>query len=359
MGIFLKLASEETATTTGIPSTELVFFRSTFQGSLVVIGMIGSRQRENGRLLIANPFGQSIREIKVVVARGVIGGIGFLFYFYSIKTLPLGDAITLFSLYPILTIFLARCVLNEPISIYQLCAAVACVIGATLIAGPSFLQYDDTTAAGTGMLLPSSSDTCNPLGYLTALLGSFFGASVIVLVRKAGKLGVHTLQLLFSWATCGILFSLLFGFSAVGQRLEGPWYIPQSNTEWWYILGMCSTGSVAHFLMNYAIRLGPAGLSAIARSSDLVWAYVWQVILFHRVPTDLTIMGVVLIVIALGGIAVQKVGEERRRKDELDCDGGGGGGGKKEKGEYEAFVLTVEKGDATETTLLLPGDNHS
>jgi len=301
MGVFLKLASE-----TGMPSTQLVFFRAIFQGSFVVIGMLVCRQRDNGCLLILNPFGQSSRQAKVVISRGAVGGIGFILYFYSIKALPFGDAVTLFSLYPIVTIFLARCMLDEPIMCTKLIAAFACAVGATLIAGPSFLLQRD----GNDTMVQTS--TYNPLGYFTALLGSFFGALVVVLIRMAGKIGVHTLQLLFSWCVFGMLFSILVGMSTVGKELEGAWQFPQSTVHWLYILGMCSMGSIAHFLFNYAIKLGPAGLSAITKSSDIVWAYMWEVIIFHQVPTSSTLIGVTFILLALAWTALLKVNEERK-----------------------------------------------
>mmetsp|Transcript_26975 Transcript_26975/g.62066 ORF Transcript_26975/g.62066 Transcript_26975/m.62066 type:complete len:374 (-) Transcript_26975:323-1444(-) len=301
MGCFLKLASE-----TGIPSTELVFIRVTFQGTIIVVMMMfvgesDDSSSDTSRALIWKPFGASRDVVIVVLTRGFFGGIGFILYFYSIKALPIGDAITLFSLYPIITIFLARLILGEQIKPWNLVAAGVSAIGAICIAQPSFLFHSNDAS-----LEPKP----NLFGYVTASFGSIFGALVMVLIRKAGKAGAHTLQLFFSWGTFGISFSLLF--SLLFNGLEGSWRFPPQDSLW-YLLGMCSFGSVAHFLMNYAGKNAPAGLGSIMRSTDIVWAYLVEIIVFHQVPNTLTRIGVTLVVVSLIIVAIQKVKDQRKK----------------------------------------------
>ena len=115
-----------------------------------------------------------------------MGGLSFVLYFHSIKALPLGDAMTFLSLNPIHTMILARIFLKEQIRCIQVLATITSITGAILIAGPSFF-------------VPMSDESdyekdINPMGYVTAFIGSFFGACVITLIRKAGTLGVSTLR---------------------------------------------------------------------------------------------------------------------------------------------------------------------
>jgi drug/metabolite transporter (DMT)-like permease len=323
MGCFLKLASA-----TGLPSTQLVFFRATFQGFFVIIGLIVFRAKteaeggktplaegENERTctvphgprttnrLICSPFGGTSTVRKIVLARGCVGGLGFVLYFYTISVLPLGDAVTLLSMYPIITIFFARIFLGEIARTTHLLAAVASITGALLIARPRFLfggSVDDD---------PDASGGVQWFGYVTAALGSCAGSAVFILIRKAGTVGAHTLQLLFSWVCFGTIFSLAFGI--LQSKHNGEWRLPPSRTSWMYVLGLCSIGSAAHFLMNYAGRLTPAGLASITRSSGLMWAYMFEVLIFKEVPKASTIVGVVLIVMSLVAITLQKVRDER------------------------------------------------
>ena len=209
MGMFLQYTGRF-----GIPSNEMVFLRAVFQGMLVVGCMIHFRidcadedttdEEEVGKMIavplydareekkldegdqllqtqatygladveivqvqgarttriIFRPFGSNMTQVKIVVLRGFIGGLGFCNYYYTLSTLKLGDATTLLSLYPIVTIFLAYYVLNEAIKPAQLVAAVLSVLGGVLISRPSFVFGSD------------DSSTRPLLGYVTAIIGS-------------------------------------------------------------------------------------------------------------------------------------------------------------------------------------------
>lgn len=126
----------------------------------------------------------------------MVGGFGFVCYYYAISTLKLGDALALFSLHPILTVLLAFTVLGEPLSTTHVVAVVASAVGAVWIAQPSWLFH-------TG----ENNDTTGPhaMGVAAALVGTSCGAATFCLIRLAGKSGAHTLQLLFSWVVFGIV----------------------------------------------------------------------------------------------------------------------------------------------------------
>lgn len=333
--------------------------RSIFQGAIVFVGLCTQRQKQPEteeedeaeietetetritnsnetanetqdsvkpppKLLICNPFGTSRRVIRIVALRGLFGGLGFINYFFSIKALPLGDAITLFSLYPIHTLFLAYFFLGEKIRMTHIIATAASVIGALFIAGPTFLLPSsseteplETESLESDFSLSESDNTknndtnyYNPIGYITAVLGSFFGAIVITLIRKAGTLGVTAIQLIFSWAVFSAIFSLLFGY-VIFDKIEGRWIVPPNTTCWLYILAVCIIGSMAHFLLNYAGRISPAGLSSIVRSSDILFAYIGQIWVFGEVPTIYTMVGVIFVLSSLVVVALQKYNDEK------------------------------------------------
>ncbi len=249
------------------------------------------------------PIGKAGTERKVILLRGLIGGaFGFSCYFYSIKTLPLGDAITLLSLYPIYTILMANFFLNEPITCRHVIITLLSVIGGVLIAGPSFLRRSTNPP----------SEMYNPLGYVTSFVGGTFIASVTILVRKAGTLGIHTLQLLFSWCLFGIAGSIIIGMT-FGRSIEGEWVIPVQSEAWLLLFYTCAIGTVAHGLVNYAGRFVPAGLCSIIRSTDILWAYLLEVFVFHQVLTSTTIVGVALVLTSMTMIAWGKIQQEQNR----------------------------------------------
>jgi drug/metabolite transporter (DMT)-like permease len=283
-GAFVKLGHIEG----GLPSTELVFARGIFQGGCIVLGLYMSKDEKNQRL-INYPFGKGTAAKQLVWARGIIGGFGFLLDYHCMAVLPLGDAITLMSLYPFLTIFLARAFLGEEIKLLHLAVTTSSLIGAVFIAQPTFVFGKGSTD------LPSSS-----LGYVTGCLGSVCMACVVTLIRKAGNIGVHTFQLLLAWALLGTIFSVLMG------PLEGQWKLPSSPLIWWYVMGVCGVGAGAHLVLNYAGRLAPAGLVSVVRASDIMWAYACEILIFEQLPNTYTWIGVVLVLGSLLAIAIEK-----------------------------------------------------
>lgn len=327
MGVFLKKAASY-----DIPSTELVFFRAMFQGSLVLIGMFhfkeepiqGIEQDESDDphhvasstciqqyepdILIRYPFGRTKFEQKVVLCRGVVGACGFICAFYSIKSLPLGDSITVFSMYPVYTIFMGKFFLGEPIRWIHIVASLLSVVGAVFITGPSFLLFQDVQEEEEEE--EEHDEQYNPMGYIAAFLGGIFAAGVFIFIRKAGKLGLHTLQLLSSWSLFGAILSLVFGMTWF-KSLEGSWIVPPSGMARWYILAYCFIGSIAHFLLNYAGRFCNAGVGSIVRSSDILWAYLYQVFVFDETPHLATIVGVLFIIVSLTLIAIDKIQYEK------------------------------------------------
>lgn len=290
-GVFVKLSSSG-----GLPSTEIVFIRGVFQGGMVLIGMVYTEDQNSPskKTLIYQPFGPPGIGRQVVLARGILGGAGFLFDYHCMTVLPLGDAISLMSLYPIITILLARVFLGEQIKPLHIAVTIASIVGCICIAQPTFL------------FASHQMTTSSTIGYLSGILGSCCLSCVVTLIRKAGTIGVHALQLLISWATFGLIYSLILGFV-----LGGDWIVPPSTLIWLHIFGVCSVGAAAHFLLNFAGRIAPAGLVSVVRSSDIMWAYLWEIIIFHQHPNGWTWMGVLLVLASLVAIAVQKVGEQR------------------------------------------------
>jgi drug/metabolite transporter (DMT)-like permease len=324
MAAFLQMAV--TASGGRVSSTELVLIRAVVQGLVVVVAMIVCRDETTGKRFIWIPLGQTRAMQKLVIARGMVGGAGFLLYYYTIRVLPLGDATTLLSLNPVLTVVVAPLVLPQDEPTWQtshLVAAVASVIGCLLMTQPTFLfpPHDNDFDDDDNIEISKATTTNCSIGYVTAILGACTGAVVFLLIRRAGQTGVHTLQLLFSWVLFGILFSLCI---SIGVPLVSSLFSTPSNDEtnimmilqsalvwppqaaWPYIAGMSVVGTGAHFLLNYAARLAPAGLSSLMRTSGIVWAFFFEWLFFDATPDPLVTLGVLLIVGSLAAIALEK-----------------------------------------------------
>jgi len=67
-------------------------------------------------------------------------------------------------------------------------------------------------------------------------------------------------------------------------------------------------------MFNFAGKLAPAGLGAIAKSSDIVWAYLIEVFLFGQKPTWTTWLGVFLVICSL--VLIEVVQTPKNKKSE-------------------------------------------
>jgi len=298
-GAYVKLAH-----TAGLPSTELVFARGVFQGLLIVYGLYVSKD-DMGVRLTRYPFGRGPAQRRIVFWRGFLGGMGFLLDYHAMAVLPLGDAMTLMSLYPFLTIFLARIFLNEEIKPLHVVVSITSFLGAVFIGQPTFIF-------GQG----DSTGVLSRWGYVTGLLGSVCLACILTLIRKGGLLGLHTCQLLLSWALFGVVFSVL-----IGPSYEGRWVWPSSAQVWSYVSGVCIVGAGTHFMLNYSGKLAPAGLVSVVRASDILWAYLIEIYWFGQRPNALTLVGVTFVLGSVLAVAVEKIrGSRELHKKLLNVD---------------------------------------
>jgi len=293
MGIFTKKCAEK-----GVPSTEMTLIRACGQAIIVVFPLAWILKVP---LLPPKPV-----RLKVAL-RGIVGCIGFQCYFRTIQCLPLGDAITLFSIYPAFTVFLAIPFLGERLNIKKVIAVVLSTVGAVCIAQPKFLFGNSEWRKPT-----VSTRDCLEMGYASAFFGSFSGACVLIIIRNLGN-DVHTIHLIFSWFVFTSIGSLLLYF------IDEDWVFPEGE-ECLDMLLMILFGSAAHYTMNYAARLCHAGAGSIMRSTDVVWAYLWQITIFNVSPDILAIVGAILVftsgmIIALSKDRVSKPGSTLLEKD--------------------------------------------
>jgi len=288
MGIFIKRASDE-----GISSFQLVFIRAVFQG-VPVFGFIMYKRIP----FFGNP------EIRPwVVARGIIGGFASIIYYTTIVLLPLGDSVTLLSIHPVVTVLIARVVLKEPVTIVKIVAVFMCTIGAVLIAQPVFIFGRQQTRDD------EYSDHAW-IGYITAVVGTILEAFIFVIIRRAKE--AHAAQLIWSFCVWSILLSVLLGNTMMRMKLP-------STQAWMHIIPMCLLGLCGHTLLNYAGRLAPAGPASLIRSSDVVFAYIWEFTIFGEAINWVTILGAFIIMLGIITIAYSKYSQSRNQRVNLSA----------------------------------------
>ena len=69
------------------------------------------------------------------------------------------------------------------------------------------------------------------------------------------------------------------------------------------------------FLLSYAGRKLNATVTAVLRLSDVLWAYLWEVVIFGQHPSISTIFGVILCISSAVLIVWDNVRQQRRAKN--------------------------------------------
>jgi len=266
-GLFLQLANDDGL---GFQIGELIFARCFSQLVVSAIYIFLTDTEWVGRP------GERIP----VILRGLFGGICTGLWFYATIVLPLGDAIALISLHPVLTCFLSWCILSEHLNIVHFASLALCIVGAFLICQPDFMFHENL------------DDRETHLGYIAAFSAALCYTVIFICMRSA---------------QASDPFSLMFSLAIFGSLL-GAWLTYHeahtfSGNKMFLALAILS-GLLSQWTLNYAGRKARAGLGSIVRCSDIVWAYGFEILIFHEDVNLYTIIGFLSVLLSVFFVGV-------------------------------------------------------
>ncbi|CAI6368773.1 unnamed protein product [Macrosiphum euphorbiae] len=230
-----------------------------------------------------NPFPKGHR--LMLLLRAFAGATTVSLIFYAIRHMPLADASVIVFSVPVMVAIFARIFLKEPCGLFHYFTLFLTMIGVLLITRPPFL-------------FGQSTKQYNFLAPLAALLSTFFGAIVYILLRTLKDL--HFSVIMVTFATYSIIQTTSMAW-ATGNLC---W--PKSGTEIILIVALGVFSFSASTLITIASQFEEAGLVAIARTVDVVFAFVWQIIFFDQVPCIFSIIGAVLVISSVVLIGLRK-----------------------------------------------------
>ncbi|KAJ1920370.1 hypothetical protein H4219_001345 [Mycoemilia scoparia] len=278
------------------PSLEIVFFRSVVQ---LIGGCIGAMMAG------VNPLGPPSSEKPNVrwwlTLRGFGGALGVACHFTGITMLPLSDASVFFSTVPIMTALIAYFVLGEPYTLVDQIISVLCVLGVVLISKPASIfstlpivgsYYNIADASVTGGLLGGEQEdkVTKIWGACFSLAGAFCAATAYIIIRRIGK-GVHyTVQVVHLGLHLTLVSVVAMYFS--GQAVK----IPTAFSEWAMLLSVGLTSVFLQMFLTVGLQLAPAGPATLVRNLDVVFSYIFSIVLFNEIPDFIGILGSILVV---------------------------------------------------------------
>jgi len=210
----------------------------------------------------------------LLALRGFFGVGGLICFYTSLALLPLADATTIHYTNPIMVALAAGLFLSERISKGVVIGTVLCVIGVVLVSRPGFLFGGDAYPV---------------MGVIAALGGAIFSAAAYTTVRKLGQ-SDHPVVVVF-W------------FPLIAFPIVLPWAIWTGSVPNWsemlILLGVGISTQFAQVRMTQGLRLESAARATSMTYLQVVFAFIWGILLFKEVPSWTAILGAVLIVGAL------------------------------------------------------------
>lgn len=228
-----------------------------------------------------NPYPSGKR--LMLLLRSFVGTTGLMLSFYAFRHMPLADSSVIVFSVPVFVAIFARIFLKEPCGFFNVVTIVLTLVGVLLITRPPFvfgthipsLASDDQTA---------STDLWAAVAAFSATL---FGANVYVLLR----------------ALKGLHFSVImtnFGAFALIQTVGVSWTLgalcwPQCGIERLLVVALALFSFGGQILLTLSLQFEQAGPVALARSADIVFAFIWQVLFFKEIPNVYSLAGAFLV----------------------------------------------------------------
>jgi drug/metabolite transporter (DMT)-like permease len=224
----------------------------------------------------------------ILFLRSVIGYGGIAFGFLAIELIPVGDATVLVMLAPMITSFLAIFILGEPWKLPEILATCVSLIGATLVARPSFIF--------------GGLSTSNPLGVVFALISSVASGAAYICVRLLGTTAkMPWYHVVFAQALGQIFLSIPSAYLS-GQTIQ----FNLSTYEFLSIfIGGC-IGAFSQMFMTLGMQKEKSARSTVMRMSDVIFGFVWQAIFTSDPTSGLSILGALLVTSSILIIVVCK-----------------------------------------------------
>ena len=211
----------------------------------------------------------------LLITRGLLGFGGLCCFYFSVTELPLADATVIQYTNPVFVGLFAALFLAEKLNPKIVLSALVALAGVALIAQPSFIFGSEGSRLE---FFPVS----------VALAGALFSAGAYTTVRKLGETE-HPVVVVF-W------------FPMVSFPLILPWaistgYVP-NLAELAILFGVGLSTQFAQVRMTQGLKLERAARATAMTYLQVVFAFVWGMLLFDEFPTLWAFIGAATVLIS-------------------------------------------------------------
>ncbi|XP_069316492.1 solute carrier family 35 member G1 isoform X1 [Eulemur rufifrons] len=265
-----------------VHAVEISAFRCVFQMLIVIPCLI---YRKTGFI---GPKGQRI----FLILRGVLGSTAMILIYYAFQTMPLADATVITFSSPVFTSIFAWIFLKEKYSPWDAFFTLCSITGVILIVRPPFLFGSSSSGMEEGY-------SVHLKGTFAAIGHAVFAGMTLVILRKMGKSVDYFLSIWY-YVIIGLVGSTIALF------ILGEWSLPYCGLDRLYLILIGGLGLSAQVFLTKGLQIEKAGPVAVMRTMDVVFAFIFQIIIFNDVPSWWTVGGAICLVASSIGAAIHR-----------------------------------------------------
>lgn len=221
----------------------------------------------------------------ILLLRCFVGTTGLMLSFYAFRHMPLADASVIIFSTPVFVAVFANLFLKEPCSLFNTFTIFLTLFGVVLITRPPLIFGDAVPSLIDDQV--AEHDRHNVWGPIASIASTLFGANAYVTLR----------------ALKGIHFSVImtnFGAFALCYTMIVSWFLgvlcwPYCNSDRWLVVALGVFSFLGQILLTISLQLEEAGPVAIARSADIVFAFIWQILFFKEIPNIYSVIGALIV----------------------------------------------------------------
>ncbi|XP_037661261.1 solute carrier family 35 member G1 [Choloepus didactylus] len=265
-----------------IHAVEISAFRCMFQMVFILPCLI---YRKTGFI---GPKSQRI----FLIFRGVFGSTAMILLYYAFQETSLADATVITFSSPVFTSIFAWLFLKEKYSPWDALFTIFTITGVILIVRPPFLFGSSTSET-------KESYPNHLKGTFAAIGHAICAALTLVVLRKMGK-SVDYFLTVWYYVIVGLIESTIVLF------VLGEWSLPNCGLDRLFLILIGLFGLGGQVFLTKALQIEKAGPVAIMKTMDVVFAFTFQILFFHDIPTWWTVGGALCVVASSTGAAVRK-----------------------------------------------------
>ena len=252
----------------------------------------------------------------LLVVRGLGGFWGIFGLYYSLSYLDISDATAITFLAPIAVGWACSVVpsLREPFEAREYAAGVVSLCGVALIARPGFLfAADGASAQGGGVVVTPHQRL---VAVLVGLVGVLGAATAYTTIRCIGTRAHPLISVNYFASWCALVSGACLAFlPQVGGVI---W--PRGAQAWLLLTGIGLSGFVMQFCLTSGLQLVKGGRGASMVYLQMLFALVWERIVWGTSPGWMSIAGSTLILGSALWVTLMKSSNKKKVVDLEEVD---------------------------------------